>query len=169
MEKHINEKICNYIKCFKDDIKNLINNENVDINDRGRVQIQNYLDSYSRLELTKQDFVKRKRVKNIVPYYDRCCAKRANGERCTRRRKDDDEYCGTHIKGQPHGVVHNENMGSDKKKKKVVVWAQEIKGMYYYIDDNSNVYEMMDIQEGKENPRIVGKYKLSENGEYEIR
>ena len=49
--------------------------------------------------------MKRKRVKNVVHLSDRCCAKRANGEQCTRRRKDTTtEYCGTHLKGTPHGI-----------------------------------------------------------------
>ena len=40
-----------------------------------------------------------------VPSSERCMAKRANGEQCTRRKKQDSCYCGTHTKGTPHGTV----------------------------------------------------------------
>ena len=51
-----------------------------------------YIYDYERLTLNKDDFMKRKRVKNSVPFCDRCCAKRASGEQCTRRKKEEDEY-----------------------------------------------------------------------------
>ena len=67
------------------------------------------------LKLDKTDFQKRKRVKNVVPLHDRCIACRANGEQCTRRRKGDSEYCGTHIKGTPHGIISKEKQDSEPK------------------------------------------------------
>ena len=164
MEKHVNEIISKYIDDFKTDIKGILNNENVDIPQKTMYQLTNYLDSYPKLALTKENFVRRKRQKHMVPYFDRCNANRANCEQCTRRKKTDSDFCGTHMKGQPHGIVSN-NEDETIKKKKVVVWAQEIKGIHYYIDDIGNVYEMKDIQEGIENPRIRSKYKV-ENGDY---
>ena len=115
------------------------------------------------LKLDKTDFQKRKRVKNVVPLHDRCIACRANGEQCTRRRKGDSEYCGTHIKGTPHGIISKEKQDSEPKPmiKKVSVWAQDIKGIIYYIDDNSNVYETSAILQGTDNPKIIAKYQKS--------
>ena len=40
---------------------------------------------FPNMQLTADDFQRRKRVKNSVPVGDRCLAKRASGERCTRR------------------------------------------------------------------------------------
>ena len=40
-----------------------------------------------------------------VPSSEKCNAKRANGTQCTRRKKQDSCYCGTHIKGTPHGTI----------------------------------------------------------------
>ena len=53
-----------------------------------------------------QDFVKRKRVKNTIPTENRCSAKRACGQQCTRRKKGESCFCGTHIKGIPHGEIN---------------------------------------------------------------
>ena len=37
---------------------------------------------------------------------EQCNGLRANGMRCTRRKKNGDEkFCGTHIKGTPHGTI----------------------------------------------------------------
>ena len=42
----------------------------------------------------------------IIPPNERCCGIRANGQQCTRRKKEgQDKYCGTHIKGTPHGTL----------------------------------------------------------------
>ena len=46
-----------------------------------------------------------RRVWKIIPPGERCCGLRANGQQCTRRKKEgQDKYCGTHIKGTPHGT-----------------------------------------------------------------
>ena len=115
-----------------------------------------YIYDYERLSLNKDDFLKRKRVKNVVPYFDRCCAKRASSEQCTRRKKEGCEYCGTHMKGTPHGLVENEE--NKQTTQKIEVWAQEILGIVYYIDKFGNVYQAEDIVNNKTNPKVIAKY-----------
>jgi hypothetical protein len=44
------------------------------------------------------------------------------------------------------------------------VFAEEIKGIVYYIDHFNNVYKTEDIMEAKENPKIVAKYVKTETG-----
>ena len=91
---------------------------------------------------------------------------RANGEQCTRRRKDNEEFCGTHVKGTPHGVISKDS-SEDNNYKKVSVWIQEISGISYYIDNMHNVYNMEDIIQNKMNPRVIFKWKM-EDDEYVI-
>ena len=121
-----------------------------------------YIYDHDRLTFNKEDFQKRKRVKNFVPIFDRCCAKRASCEQCTRRKKDGYEYCGTHIKGTPHGIVDLQNEQKNTTQK-VEVYAQDIMGIVYYIDKNNNVYQAEDIISNKINPKIIAKYV--KNGE----
>ena len=71
--------------------------------------------------------------------------------------KDDHLYCGTHIKGRPHGEINNKN--DINKNVKRTVWIEEIQGINYYIDNVGNVYDNYDIVNNKENPRIIAKYK----------
>ena len=157
MERRINKKIEAYVSKFKDDIRD--KTVELGINTEQSNAFLQFVYDYDRLNFDKDDFAKRKRVKNIVPFFDRCCAKRANGEQCTRRRKDDtNEYCGTHLKGTPHGVIETTEGGNVSTTKKIEVWAHDIQGIIYYIDNNSNVYQAEDIVNNKENPNIIAKY-----------
>jgi hypothetical protein len=157
MDKRINKKIEAWISEFKDDIKDKATGLGI-TNDNNLGQLVQYIYDYERLALTKEDFMKRKRVKNVVHLADRCCAKRANGEQCTRRKKDaDNEYCGTHLKGTPHGTCELDNE-SKPQGQKIEVWAQDIQGIVYYIDKSFNVYQAEDIMHGKTNPKVIAKY-----------
>jgi hypothetical protein len=102
-------------------------------------------------------------VKNFVPIFDRCCAKRATNEQCTRRKKDGSEYCGTHMKGTPHGIMETNGEENKVNTQKIEVWAQDIQGIIYYIDKFNNVYQAEDIVLNKLNPKIIAKYV--KNGE----
>ena len=156
MERKINKRIETYISTLKDELCNKVMSLDADI-DTSKNQLIKYIYEYERLTLEKDDFVKRKRVKNIVPFFDRCCAKRANGEQCTRRKKEGDGYCGTHMKGTPHGIVDSQDEVKSTTQK-IEVWVEDIQGIVYYIDKNSNVYQSEDIISNKANPKIIAKY-----------
>ena len=158
MEKRINDKTKSYVSSFKDAIRSkaaaLGFQEDLDkIN-----ELLEFVNEYERLEFEKDDFVKRKRVKNMIPQMNRCNAKRANGEQCTRKRRDDCEFCGTHYKGTPHGLAHGEDTNIPQTQK-IEVYVEEIGGIVYYIDKFHNVYRTEDILQGKENPQIIAKYE----------
>ena len=171
MDKRINNKVSNHLLQLKNDLKNMITEKNIKIIDNNENDVSNmifkYIYDYERLELTNEDFKKRKRIKNIVPVFDRCNAKRSNGEQCTRKRKDDEIYCGTHIKGTPHGSIQLDKEAVNPITK-VDVYIQEIKGINYYIDMENNVYRPEDIISNKKNPKIISKWDLNENSEYTI-
>jgi hypothetical protein len=156
MEKRLNKKLEGYITSFKDSIREKATNMGMTKNEQIN-QLLQYIYDFDRLSFCKEDFQKRKRVKNFVPMFDRCCAKRASNEQCTRRKKEDSEYCGTHLKGTPHGIVDTQNEPKNTTQK-VEVYAQDIQGIVYYIDKNNNVYQAEDIVSNKMNPKIIAKY-----------
>jgi len=156
MERRLNKKLESYIASFKDSIRDKATQMGMTKNEQVNQLLQHVYD-YERLSFQKEDFQKRKRVKNFVPIYDRCCAKRASNEQCTRRKKEGSEYCGTHLKGTPHGIVDTQNEEKNVTQK-VEVYAQDIQGIVYYIDKNSNVYQAEDIISNKINPKIIAKY-----------
>ena len=166
MEKRINNKTRTYLQDFKNNITTLVDSTS-DLNDsEGKNQLLAYIFDYQPLEFSKLDFQKRKRVKNIVPYHDRCRALRANKQQCTRRKKNDSTcFCGTHIKGIPHGQV--DEITEKPTHTKRVVRAQDIKGIIYYIDDHSNVYDPNDIMNNTVDPKIIAKYVVND-GDYSI-
>ena len=163
MEKRISNKHRVYLQKFKDNIKQVISQTNCSA-EAGN-QILQYVYDYQPLIFGKEDFQKRKRVKNIVPFFERCCALRANKEQCTRRRKDGSKFCGTHIKGVPHGEINKTTQKPTHTKK--IVRAQDIQGIIYYIDDENNVYDPHDVMNNIVNPKIIAKY-VENDGKYSI-
>jgi len=162
MERRLNKKIEVYVTTFKENIKEKISQLGFNSGEETTKLLQ-YVYDYDRLSFNKEDFMKRKRVKNFVPIFDRCCAKRATNEQCTRRKKDGSEYCGTHMKGTPHGIMETNGEENKVNTQKIEVWAQDIQGIIYYIDKFNNVYQAEDIVLNKLNPKIIAKYV--KNGE----
>ena len=156
MERRLNKKLEAYIASFKDNVRDKATQMGMTKDEKVN-QLLQYVYDYERLMFLKEDFQKRKRVKNFVPIFDRCCAKRASNEQCTRRKKEGCEYCGTHLKGTPHGIVDMQNEQKNTTYK-VEVYAQDIQGIVYYIDKNNNVYQAEDIAMNKVNPKIIAKY-----------
>ena len=156
MERRLNKKLEDYLTDFKNNIRDKMETMDLHENEKGN-QLLQYIYDYDRLTLDKEDFAKRKRFKNTISHMDRCSAKRATDEQCTRRKKEGCEFCGTHMKGTPHGLIE-QHSGMIPTSEKVDVWAQEIKGIVYFIDKNSNVYKAEDVVANKDNPKIIAKY-----------
>lgn len=88
---------------------------------------------------------------------DRCMAKRAGGDRCTRRRRGDCDFCGTHCKGTPNGVIgRSEEKGQSWSK--VLLNVVEIQGIPYFISDAGVVYSHADVIASEPGPRVIGSY-----------
>jgi hypothetical protein len=167
MERRIVKKCEGHIQEFKTNIKDWLDNSEFSKNTQYSDFLK-YLFDYEGISLEKEDFQKRKRVKNMVPHFDRCIANRANGEQCTRRKQNNYDYCGTHIKGTPHGKILVDNNDIKPVVSKIEVFVQEIKGINYYIDKNGNVYLTEDIVNNSKNPSIIAKYEKKTNGDYYI-
>ena len=166
MDKRINKMIETYTTEFKDKVKNKLLEKNFE--DKTKVnELLEYIYDYNRLVIEKEDLVKRKRIKNSIPTNNRCVAKRSNGDQCTRRKKKECEFCGTHSKGLPHGIMlTTENQVNENEI--IEVFVEDIKGIVYYIDKKNNVYKTEDILSGKENPQIISTCVKNENGCYTI-
>jgi len=166
MEKRINKKLETYITSFKDSIRDKLCS--LCMEDKTfQNELLEFIYDYQRPTISKDDLVKRKRIKNAIPSNNRCNAKRANGEQCTRRRKEGCEFCGTHIKGTPHGYLQLNTEGVECSSQKMEVVAEEIFGIVYYIDNLNNVYKTEHIMEGRTNPEIIAKC-VRQNGKITI-
>jgi hypothetical protein len=155
MDKQINKKAESYVSTFKDEIKIKIASMNINPDEAN--EFMEFIYEYPRLQFEKDDLNKRQRVKNAIHFDFRCSAKRANDEQCTRRRKDGFIFCGTHAKGTPNGLMNNDNENANAEQR-IDVFAQDICGIIYYIDDNGNVYKTEDVMLEKKNPEIIAKY-----------
>jgi len=162
VETRLNTRINEYFDLMKKGFENVI--DNID-NTKEQIMLKEFMNSIKPFTVSQEDLLKRKRVKNIVPYFDRCLGKKSNGTQCTRRRKDENELCGTHIKGTPHGKINDKKVENIKK---VTVYAKEINGIVYYIDNDENVYDTEDVYQNKQNPKIIAKYKIFQDKTYVI-
>ena len=154
MENRLNKLTAEYINQFKSNIQ-------TKSDALGMEELVQYVADYPILKFVKDDLLKRKRKPNQVPPSDRCCAKRASGAQCSRRKKenlpDGNSFCGTHLKGIPHGIITT--LSETKQTTQTVeVWAQDIQGIIYYVDKLNNVYQAEDIVRNKVNPRVIAKY-----------
>ena len=155
MENKINKKIAAYIGEFKRELDNRYQDSD----------LKEFVQKYPVLILEKEDFIKRKRQKTTIPLFNRCIAKRINGEQCTRRKKDTADFCGTHLKGAPNGTINATQMHNYKN---LEVFTEEICGIIYYLDDNGNIYHSKDVMENKCDPRVVANYTKAADGSYVI-
>lgn len=162
MNKRINKTIDGWWDQTKMNLKKKIE----DSPDMTPQQVLMYIYEQPPLIIKESDYQKRQRAKNVVPLFERCAAKRANGEQCTRRRRDSENYCGTHAKGTPHGTIDMTAVESPLKK--VDVWIQEISGISYYIDGQGNVYNPQDVFQNKVDPRKIFRYEKKSDGTYVI-
>jgi len=164
MELKLNKKVEQYISEFKQNVKSHI--DTLDLDDKTNQNLSSFIFNYSQLTLNHTDFMKRKRVVSSIPLNERCTAKKANCEQCTRRKKDECDYCGTHEKCQPHGII--DNVLEKTTLKKCEIQIKDIKGIHYYIDQEGNIYDTSDILSNKINPKIIAKYIISHEGDYSV-
>ena len=151
--KRLNDKGRQMFSEFGDDLTKIL--VELGVSEEQRMRIKCFVANYQFGQFSEDDLKKRKRNTHVVVNGDRCIAKRSNGEQCTRRHKEDSQYCGTHNKGQPHGQVDESLTGNELKRE---VRAEEIKGIVYYIDDDGNVYDTEQVHQNFENPEVIGKY-----------
>ena len=155
MEKYLNKQIEEYIVEFKNNIRNKIIELNLSEQHKAN-DIMEYVYEYKKLEFDKNDISKRKRNKNTIPENNRCNARLANDEQCTRRRKENHEFCGTHLKSTPNGFI---KINHENKLLRTEVTATEHGGIVYYIDDKNRVYNTEEVLSNCENPSIIGYLK----------
>jgi hypothetical protein len=161
MEKKLNKTVETYLSSFKNHIKDVILKQGLE--QTKSVELIESIYNYKRLEFTKEDVSKRKRIKNAIPGLNRCNAKRANNEQCTRKQKEGHMFCGTHVKGTPHGIISLDDT-TECQVIKGEVFAVDINGIVFYVDKHDNVYKTEDILNNKQNPEIISKCSRLENG-----
>ena len=166
MEQRFKEKIGTYSFEFKQNIEKWMKTHNAEISadDKNTNDFLEFISDYPPLVISKNDFQKRTRTKNNIPNYERCCALRLNGERCTRKKRVGNEYCGTHIKGVPYGCIDSKPVAESSK---VDIWVEDINGINQWIDRSHNVYSTADIISSVKNPRVISRWTKI-NGEYAI-
>ena len=116
MEKRVIQKANENITAFKQHVLEQLR-QNIPLE-----EITKQLEVYEPTLLDKTDFVKRNRLKNAIPMEERCIAKSAKNDQCTRRRKEGHTCCGTHSKGVPHGLIQTDEVKTTQKE----IWVEDL-------------------------------------------
>ena len=158
MQNRINKKVSEYIQLFKNNLCSKISNNECETKN----DLIKYIYDYDNFTLKDEDLNKRQRNKTTICISERCMAKRSNGEQCSRRKRKECDFCGTHLKGQPHGkvnIVENSEQDSqlDNIKVKVDVYTEEEQGVIYFKDKDGNYYNTDDVMGEVSNPRKLLK------------
>lgn len=149
MEEKIIGKVNTYLKTYNEKLGQCKTMEDIKL----------FIESHDKLNLEDLEINKKKRSKNHIKPEEQCQALRANKTQCTRRKKDNCAYCGTHTKGTPYGIIEPNPLPTCKKT--LQVFTQEMQGILYYIDNDGNIYNTEDIVNRVAKPRIVGKYNCT--------
>ena len=161
MEGRIQDYVNSYLKDYKEFIRETI----IDDSKTNNQKLENIFE-YDGMTINLAQFTKKKRVRNVISTEDRCCAYRADKERCTRKKKEGHDVCGTHMKGVPHGMITNNETVQNSKK--IDVWSRDIQGIVYYVDADNNVYNSSDILKNKQFPTIIGICRENMDGTYTL-
>jgi hypothetical protein len=94
---------------------------------------------------------------------ERCVAIRSNGgKQCTRRRKDDTSFCGTHARCTQPGTVEGDVVASVATEKKPQMGIERAlhaavspSGIPQFVDKDGTVWCAEDVCSGHHNPRPV--------------
>lgn len=143
---------------FKNDLKDKLASLDLDKN----VELMEFVLNYPKLITIKKNDVEEPITRKLNPLFQRCVAKRNDGQQCTRRQKNDYQYCGTHCKSVPYGIFETNYI-----KLTIEVFAKDIKGIIYYIDEFMNVYDIEDIMQDIEDPRVIATAEIKD-GVYTI-
>ena len=141
----------NIMGLYSNQLKNVLS----DISKTYGIKKETLFTKYLNMESLKTG---KKRKKKVVKSENLCMARKQDGNQCTRRRKDDCEYCGKHIKNRRYGRV-DDNSSIDKladDDNYIMTWIENFEGIEYLVDSNNIVYT-----KNVDCPTIVGK-KISE-------
>ena len=157
MEKRVIQKSNEQLRTFKTHVLEQLKQ------DVPLEEVIRNIETYEPTGLLPHDFVKRNRLKNTIPMDERCIAKSAKNNQCSRRRKEGHTCCGTHSKGIPHGLVVSGEVKPTQKE----IWVEEINGILYYMDNDKCVYNTEEVEKKTVNPSVIATWSKVGN-EYKL-
>jgi len=126
-----------------------------EISNTHNINLDNLVTKYCTKDISIADLAitikKKKRKKNrILDKDELCMAKKADGHQCTRRRKDNNEFCGKHLNNLKFGRIDDDDKYKDTNKY-IKTMHEKINGIDYLVDINNTVYSF-----DKNNPTVIG-------------
>ena len=156
--------------------------------DREEDMIDNCIPNITYFMELANEIIQKKKKKNnrrVLPPNEQCLGRKSNFVQCTRKRKDNTQFCGSHMKNLPNGYIgdNGECFKREKKKRgrksktvienigedKILTKKEYINGKLYLVDNMNIVYHFMSIKNDNTNqyedyPVIIGLLKDGKDG-----
>ena len=142
---------CELFKFVNEEVKTIIEKLCVNYN----LNLCEVLDKYN-IDILNigTKFGVKKRNRRVLPSNKQCMGRKLDGKQCTRGRKDETEFCKSHLNKLPFGRIDDADFcvkepskrGRKRKNnilncnKYIVTHIEEIEGSNYLVDDNNFVY-----------------------------
>lgn len=137
------------------------------IDDTTISEITNYIATQDLICYEKDEIEKSRRIKKTISSNEQCNAIRIDGNRCTRRKKFDSSFCGTHLNCQFPMEEFIPPIDAICPIIDKIVSAIDVHGIIYYIDQDLIVYKTEDVLKGVIDPKIIG-HALKKDDVYTI-
>lgn len=128
-------------------IKEIAEHENLDV----EYIMKKYMSS---INISPYKEVK-KRTRTLPPKDMQCQGRKNDFTQCTRKKKDDTDFCQSHLKNLKFGRVDDEN------DEYIPMWQEDINGKVYLVDNENMVYT-----NDTKSPVLIGK--KTDMGEIEV-
>ena len=157
-----------YFKIIKDILKNVAQNKMLDEFEL----IENYLPNKSFFNKETNEIIQKRKKKSNrrrLPDNERCLGRKIDCTQCTRKRKDGSQFCISHQKNLPNGMIgdngdcFNKQKGKRGRKRKEIIMNNDeyiLTTKYYvgntiYLKDSNNF--LIKYNEDDSRPIIAGK------------
>lgn len=161
----------NFLNINNKDLSNIVDeevNKTIDyiVSNYGLLQYKEEI-TENVSKLINKNYRKVRRRKVNIPENEKCQGRKCDGTQCTRRCKENETYCGSHLKNLPFGYMSDGQIlkpkikGKRGRKKKntteenenqyIKTWIDAQLGNKYLIDKNNFVYK-----NDPEQPELIG-------------
>jgi hypothetical protein len=151
-KKKMDAKILEIVATFKTNIREQAKNlglfdEEDGFNEKMTLLLT-YIEEYNPLH---EKHKRRKRSASTIDPNIQCMAILENNQQCPRKKATNKDFCTTHKRGAPFGIVQGNNGHQNR-----VLVLENLEGIEYYIDENNRIYSMEAILNHKPDPPVIG-------------
>ena len=99
-----------------------------------KLDTEHIIETYLNYDSIEEKHEIKKRNRKLPPKELQCKGRKSDFEQCTRKKKEGEDFCASHLKNLKYGSIDAENDDY------IEMFEQEIDGKIYYVDNENKVY-----------------------------